>query len=68
MRVFLVYSFDSGSLSFFFLLVLSVLSSILGMLIMVSLVKFFGSDKCLFYRFKLCKLLIFKISKFSVRC
>nr|YP_010286276.1 NADH dehydrogenase subunit 4L [Aphelenchoides medicagus]UKS08879.1 NADH dehydrogenase subunit 4L [Aphelenchoides medicagus] len=37
-----------GSLMFFFFIVLSVVSSILGMLMMISLVKYFGSDKVIF--------------------
>lgn len=46
------YFFISG-LYFFYFIVVRVISRILGILIMISLVKYFGSDKVIFCRFKL---------------
>lgn len=51
--VFLKFFSVFGGMLFFFFMCHSVVSSILGVVIMVGRVKFFGNDKRIFYRYKL---------------
>nr|YP_009050534.1 NADH dehydrogenase subunit 4L [Parafilaroides normani]AIG23802.1 NADH dehydrogenase subunit 4L [Parafilaroides normani] len=53
MSVFVKFYFFWGGVYFFFLLCHSVISSILGVVVMVSSIKFFGSDMCIYYSLKL---------------
>ena len=58
-----------GNIIFFYFMCFSVISRILGMVIIVGNIKYYGNDKCVFCRFKLnCKLLIFKIKNFIYKC
>nr|YP_010708751.1 NADH dehydrogenase subunit 4L [Cruznema tripartitum]WCR50918.1 NADH dehydrogenase subunit 4L [Cruznema tripartitum] len=48
MSVFLMFSELFSEMMFFYFMSFSVISSILGMIIMVGNMKFFGSDQCIF--------------------
>nr|YP_003433831.1 NADH dehydrogenase subunit 4L [Metastrongylus salmi]ACX85146.1 NADH dehydrogenase subunit 4L [Metastrongylus salmi] len=48
MCVFLKYCVFFGGMLFFFFMCHSVISSVLGIVVMVSGLKFFGSDSCIF--------------------
>nr|YP_010878798.1 NADH dehydrogenase subunit 4L [Gnathostoma binucleatum]WHE41121.1 NADH dehydrogenase subunit 4L [Gnathostoma binucleatum] len=48
LSLFCDYSFILGEVGFFYFMVFSVVSSVLGMVLMVSNVKFFGSDYSVF--------------------
>ena len=53
MRVFLKFFCFFRGMMFFFFMCFSVVSRILGIVVMVSRMKFFGDDQCIFYGFKL---------------
>nr|ATW72967.1 NADH dehydrogenase subunit 4L [Ascaris lumbricoides] len=48
MSLFILFSGDLNEMMFFYFMCFSVVSSVLGMVIMVGNVKFYGSDLCLF--------------------
>nr|BAV78675.1 NADH dehydrogenase subunit 4L [Steinernema kushidai] len=48
MSLFIYFSSCLNEMMFFYFMCFSVVSSVMGMIIMVGNVKFFGSDKCLF--------------------
>nr|YP_009162842.1 NADH dehydrogenase subunit 4L [Gnathostoma spinigerum]AKM22107.1 NADH dehydrogenase subunit 4L [Gnathostoma spinigerum] len=48
LSLFCDYSFILGEVGFFYFMVFGVISSVLGMVLMVSMVKFFGSDYSVF--------------------
>lgn len=51
-----------SEMMFFYFICFSVISRIIGIVVIVSCMKFFGNDKCIYCRYKLSyKLLIFKI-------
>ena len=51
--VFLKFMFFFTGILFFFFMCYSVVSRILGVVVMVGGIKFFGRDQRIFYRFKL---------------
>lgn len=53
MSLFIFFGVNFSEIMFFYFMCFSVVSSILGMLVIVSSIKFFGNDYCVFYRFKL---------------
>nr|NP_006942.1 NADH dehydrogenase subunit 4L [Ascaris suum]P24874.2 RecName: Full=NADH-ubiquinone oxidoreductase chain 4L; AltName: Full=NADH dehydrogenase subunit 4L [Ascaris suum]APX55581.1 NADH dehydrogenase subunit 4L [Ascaris lumbricoides]APX55558.1 NADH dehydrogenase subunit 4L [Ascaris suum]APX55570.1 NADH dehydrogenase subunit 4L [Ascaris suum]WAS08345.1 NADH dehydrogenase subunit 4L [Ascaris lumbricoides]WAS08357.1 NADH dehydrogenase subunit 4L [Ascaris lumbricoides] len=48
MSLFILFSGDLNEMMFFYFMCFSVVSSVLGMVVMVGNVKFYGSDLCLF--------------------
>lgn len=48
MRLFILFSGDLNEMMFFYFMCFSVVSSVLGMVIIVGNVKFYGRDLCLF--------------------
>nr|ACB06317.1 NADH dehydrogenase subunit 4L [Caenorhabditis briggsae] len=48
LSLFLKFSYLLSEMMFFYFMCFSVISSILGMVIMVGNMKFFGSDNCIF--------------------
>nr|YP_009391042.1 NADH dehydrogenase subunit 4L [Caenorhabditis wallacei]ARV88307.1 NADH dehydrogenase subunit 4L [Caenorhabditis wallacei] len=48
LSLFLKFSYLIGEMMFFYFMCFSVISSILGMVVMVGNMKFFGSDNCIF--------------------
>nr|YP_009538634.1 NADH dehydrogenase subunit 4L [Steinernema abbasi]YP_026080.1 NADH dehydrogenase subunit 4L [Steinernema carpocapsae]AAT00523.1 NADH dehydrogenase subunit 4L [Steinernema carpocapsae]AYU56875.1 NADH dehydrogenase subunit 4L [Steinernema carpocapsae]AYV63102.1 NADH dehydrogenase subunit 4L [Steinernema abbasi]QAA11078.1 NADH dehydrogenase subunit 4L [Steinernema carpocapsae]BAV78651.1 NADH dehydrogenase subunit 4L [Steinernema carpocapsae] len=48
MSLFIIYSYMLNEMMFFYFMCFSVISSVLGMLMMIGSVKFYGSDNCLF--------------------
>nr|BAV78663.1 NADH dehydrogenase subunit 4L [Steinernema glaseri] len=48
MSLFIYFSGGLNEIMFFYFMCFSVVSSVMGLIIMVGNVKFFGSDKCLF--------------------
>ncbi|NP_006954.1 NADH dehydrogenase subunit 4L (mitochondrion) [Caenorhabditis elegans] len=48
LSLFLKFSYVLGEMMFFYFMCFSVISSILGMVVMVGNMKFFGSDNCIF--------------------
>nr|YP_009391054.1 NADH dehydrogenase subunit 4L [Caenorhabditis nouraguensis]ARV88319.1 NADH dehydrogenase subunit 4L [Caenorhabditis nouraguensis] len=48
LSLFLKFSYILGEMMFFYFMCFSVISSILGMVVMVGNMKFFGSDNCIF--------------------
>nr|QCG69221.1 NADH dehydrogenase subunit 4L [Toxascaris leonina] len=48
MSLFIMFSCDLNEMMFFYFMCFSVISSVLGMVVMVGNVKFYGSDQCLF--------------------
>nr|YP_009391030.1 NADH dehydrogenase subunit 4L [Caenorhabditis virilis]ARV88298.1 NADH dehydrogenase subunit 4L [Caenorhabditis virilis] len=48
LSLFLKFSYLLGEMMFFYFMCFSVISSILGMIVMVGNMKFFGSDNCIF--------------------
>nr|YP_004778127.1 NADH dehydrogenase subunit 4L [Baylisascaris transfuga]ADU78491.1 NADH dehydrogenase subunit 4L [Baylisascaris transfuga]ADU78503.1 NADH dehydrogenase subunit 4L [Baylisascaris ailuri] len=48
MSLFILFSGSLNEMMFFYFMCFSVVSSVLGMVIMVGNVKFYGSDLCLF--------------------
>lgn len=51
--LFFYFSFFLSEIMFFYFMCFRVVSSVLGMVIIVGRIKFFGNDHCLFYRIKL---------------
>nr|ACB06377.1 NADH dehydrogenase subunit 4L [Caenorhabditis elegans] len=47
LSLFLKFSYVLGEMMFFYFMCFSVISSILGMVVMVGNMKFFGSDNCI---------------------
>lgn len=47
-RLFILFSGDLNEMMFFYFMCFSVVSSVLGMVIIVGNVKFYGRDLCLF--------------------
>lgn len=48
LRLFLKFSYVLGEIMFFYFMCFSVISRILGMVVIVGNIKFFGSDNCIF--------------------
>lgn len=48
LSLFLKFSYVLGEIMFFYFMCFSVISSILGIVVMVGNIKFFGSDNCIF--------------------
>nr|YP_004935193.1 NADH dehydrogenase subunit 4L [Baylisascaris procyonis]AEH59761.1 NADH dehydrogenase subunit 4L [Baylisascaris procyonis] len=48
MSLFILFSSSLNEMMFFYFMCFSVISSVLGMVVMVGNVKFYGSDLCLF--------------------
>nr|YP_009391006.1 NADH dehydrogenase subunit 4L [Caenorhabditis angaria]YP_009391090.1 NADH dehydrogenase subunit 4L [Caenorhabditis castelli]ARV88262.1 NADH dehydrogenase subunit 4L [Caenorhabditis angaria]ARV88358.1 NADH dehydrogenase subunit 4L [Caenorhabditis castelli] len=48
LSLFLKFSYILGEMMFFYFMCFSVISSILGMVVMVGNMKFFGNDNCIF--------------------
>nr|AAO16401.1 NADH dehydrogenase subunit 4L [Caenorhabditis elegans] len=48
LSLFLKFSYVLGEMMFFYFMCFSVISSILGMVVMVGNMKFLGSDNCIF--------------------
>uniref|UniRef100_A0AC34QBI1 NADH dehydrogenase subunit 4L n=1 Tax=Panagrolaimus sp. JU765 TaxID=591449 RepID=A0AC34QBI1_9BILA len=66
--LFLYYSIFLGGLIYFFFIRFSVISRVIGIVLIVGGVKYFGSDLRVFYRFKLSlKLLVFKTENIFCR-
>jgi hypothetical protein len=53
MSLFIDYSWKLNNFYFFYFLSFTVISRVIGMIIMVGILKFYGKDLSLFYRFKL---------------
>nr|YP_010487911.1 NADH dehydrogenase subunit 4L [Strongyloides vituli]UWI71779.1 NADH dehydrogenase subunit 4L [Strongyloides vituli] len=48
MNVFFILGYLFSAMGFFIVLCMSVVSSVLGLVLMVTLIKFYGNDNCLF--------------------
>lgn len=48
LSLFLKFSYVLGEIMFFYFMCFSVISSILGIVVIVGNIKFFGSDNCIF--------------------
>ena len=64
LSLFLYYSFVLSSFLYFFFISFTVISSVIGMVLIIGSVKFFGRDMCVFYRFKLS--LNYQFSKLEI--
>lgn len=68
MSLFLDYSFFLSPVYYFYFISFTVISSVMGIVMMVGSLKLFGQDKSIFYEFKLkYKLLVFKTKNFVHR-
>ena len=68
LSLFLKYIYLLDVFIYFYFLSFTVISSVIGILIIVGIVKFYGLDLSLFYRFKLIyKLLVFKTKNLFCR-
>jgi len=53
LSLFIILSVDLNDIIFFYFMCFSVISRILGIIIIVGNIKYYGNDNCIFYRFKL---------------
>ena len=53
MRLFIKFVGSVSEILFFYFMCFSVVSRIMGIVVIVGRMKFFGDDSCIYYRFKL---------------